>query len=232
MEATGIICEYNPLHLGHEKQIGLIKAAHPNDGIVCLMSGNYVQRGAPAIIDKSLRAKAAVACGADLILELPLTASLSSAEGFAREGVRILGGFCQRLCFGAENADKAALLATAKALCSPAFPEALRCELNKGLSFPAARQAALQAMGQAGDLLSQPNNILAVEYCKAMLQFGVAMQPMPIVRGGSYHDSAVDSENPSATAVRAQMLAGSHWRSYVPESGYFLRCIAPRIIVW
>ena len=92
MGTTGIICEYNPLHLGHKKQIDVIKAAHPCDGIVCLMSGNYVQRGAPAIVDKSLRAEAAVLSGADLVLELPITATLSSAEGFASEGVRILGG--------------------------------------------------------------------------------------------------------------------------------------------
>ena len=114
MEATGIICEYNPLHLGHKKQIDTIRAMYPSDGIVCLMSGNYVQRGHPAIIDKTLRAQAAVLCGADLVLELPLTASLSSAEGFAAEGVRILGSFCRRLCFGVENADKKAILLTAK----------------------------------------------------------------------------------------------------------------------
>ena len=109
MEATGIICEYNPLHLGHKKQMDMIRAAYPDGGIVCLMSGNYVQRGHPAIADKSLRAKAAILAGADLVLELPVTACLSSAEGFAREGVRILGGFCQRLCFGAESADKESL---------------------------------------------------------------------------------------------------------------------------
>ena len=84
MEITGIICEYNPLHLGHKKQLDYIRAKNPNGGIVCLMSGNFVQRGAPAIIDKTLRAKAAVDCGADLVLEFPATAALSSAEGFAR----------------------------------------------------------------------------------------------------------------------------------------------------
>ena len=133
MDTTGIICEYNPLHLGHKKQIDTVKAIHPDSGIVCLMSGNYVQRGSPAIIDKTLRAKAAILCGADLVLELPLTASLSSAEGFAREGVRILGGFCDRLCFGAESADKKALTDTAQALLCSDFPEALRRELDKGL---------------------------------------------------------------------------------------------------
>ena len=218
MDTTGIICEYNPLHLGHKKQIDTVKAIHPDSGIVCLMSGNYVQRGSPAIIDKSLRAKAAILCGADLVLELPLTASLSSAEGFAREGVRILGGFCDRLCFGAESADKKALTDTAQALLCSDFPEALRRELDKGLSFPAARQAALQSMGLQEDTLTHPNDILATEYCKAILQLGLSMEPMPILRGGHYHDMTAEEENPSATAVRNLMLHGKAWLDYVPEA--------------
>ena len=91
MKIVGIICEYNPFHLGHKKQIDLICRQFGDDcGIVCLMSGNFVQRGTPAIFDKSLRAQAAITCGADLVLELPITHSLSSAEGFAAGGVRIL----------------------------------------------------------------------------------------------------------------------------------------------
>lgn len=217
MEATGIICEYNPLHLGHKKQMDMIRAAYPDGGIVCLMSGNYVQRGHPAIVDKSLRAKAAILAGADLVLELPVTACLSSAEGFAREGVRILGGFCQRLCFGAESADKESLFTTARLLLSPEFPDALHKELDKGLSFPAARQAALQAMGANGDILTLPNDILAVEYCKAILELKSPMEPMPILRQGNYHDGVADPENPSATAVRERMLGGKDWLDFVPD---------------
>ena len=123
---VGIICEYNPLHLGHKKQLDLIRSRDPEGGIVCLMSGNFVQRGAPAIVDKMRRARAAVLCGADLVLELPVTAALSSAEGFADGGVEILSGFCDRLCFGAENADSATLMALAEALLSEDFREALR----------------------------------------------------------------------------------------------------------
>ena len=218
MEATGIICEYNPLHLGHKKQLDAVRAAYPDGGIVCLMSGNYVQRGAPAIVDKSLRAQAAILCGADLVLELPLTASLSSAEGFAREGVRILGGFCNRLCFGAESANAETLLATAKTLRSTDFSESLQAELDKGLSFPAARQAALRNMDLDASILTQPNDILAVEYCKAILELGVPMEPMVIRRGGGYHDTAIDCANPSATALREQMVSGGDWLSYVPET--------------
>ena len=218
MEATGIICEYNPLHLGHKKQLDAIRAACPDGGIVCLMSGNYVQRGAPAILDKGLRARAAMECGADLVLELPITASLSSAEGFAREGVRILGGFCSKLCFGAETADRDALLATATALLREDFPDILHRQLDKGLSFPAARQKALETMGLSGDILSRPNDILAIEYCKAILSLALDMEPMVISREGCYHDSIADGQNPSATAVRALMTQGESWDDFVPEA--------------
>lgn len=218
MLITGIICEYNPLHLGHKKQIDTIRGADPDGGIVCLMSGNFVQRGKPAIFSRAVRAKAAVRAGADLVLELPVTAALSSAEGFASEGVRILGSFCDKLCFGAENADKDAFMAAAKALRSDDFSEALRLQLDKGLSFPAARQAALRAMGMDDSLLEQPNNILAVEYCKAILSQGSKMEPYPISREGSYHDTQPDSENPSATAVRGLMERDEGWEAFVPES--------------
>lgn len=217
MRNTGIICEYNPLHLGHKKQLDRIRAADPDGGIVCLMSGNFVQRGKPAVFDKLVRAKAAVLSGADLVLELPVTAALSSAEGFASEGVRILSKLCQRLCFGAETADVKLLMATAQALLSDDFSTALRVQLDKGLSFPAARQAALLEMGESGPLLETPNNILAVEYCKAILAQNSSLEPWPILREGSYHDITADEENPSATAVRALMESGGDWENFIPE---------------
>lgn len=218
MNVTGIICEYNPMHRGHKKQLDIIKRQFGEEsGIVCIMSGNFVQRGAPAILDKGLRAKAAVLSGADVVLELPVTAALSSAEGFAAEGVRLLAPFCDYLCFGAETADGASLLRTAETLLSPAFSPALRTQLDKGLSFPAARQAALEGLGIDGGLLTSPNNILAVEYCKAILSQNAAMKPFPILRKGSYHDTMADPENPSATAVRALMVQSGSWLDFVPE---------------
>ena len=218
MKTVGIICEYNPLHLGHRKQMRLVKALRgPETAIVCLMSGSFVQRGAPAIFDKTLRAKAAIAAGADLVLELPVEYALSSAEGFADGGVAILGDFCDELCFGAEDADGDALMATARALLSEDFPPILREELEKGLSFPAARQAALTRMGLDGELVASPNNILAVEYCKAMAARNTKMRPMPITREGSYHDRLPDDENPSATALRRLLTEGGDWKRYVPE---------------
>ena len=217
MKITGIICEYNPLHLGHKKQLDAVRANAPDGGIVCLMSGNFVQRGMPAVFDKMTRAKAAVQCGADLVLELPVTAALSSAEGFAFGGVEILSRFCDELCFGAENADSTMLMQLAQTLLSPEFSNKLRDVLATGLSFPAARQAALEAMGTDGKLLALPNNILAVEYCKAILAQESAMRPMPILRLGSYHDTAPDRDNPSATALRTLIETGQDWQAFVPE---------------
>ena len=218
MKTVGIICEYNPLHLGHKKQIDEIRHLFgPECTVVCLMSGNFVQRGTPSILDKSLRAKAAICCGADLVLELPVEYALSSAEGFASGGVGILSGFCDGLCFGAETADVQLLLDTARALLSDGFSPLLKAQLETGKSFPAARQAALEQMGLDGSLLESPNNILAVEYCKAILAQNSAMAPIPIHRGGSYHDELPDEENPSATAVRKRMLDSGDFKSLVPD---------------
>lgn len=180
------------------------------------MSGNFVQRGAPAIFDKSLRAQAAILCGADLVLELPVTACLSSAEGFASQGVRLISALCDTLCFGAEHADGEALLRTARALQSDAFSEALRAPLARGLSFPAARQAALAAMGQDASLLRAPNDILAVEYCKAILTQSAPPDIFPVARTGDYHACEADAEAPSAASVRARIEQGLPWTSFVP----------------
>lgn len=215
---VGIICEYNPLHLGHKKQIDRIRETFGEETtIICAMSGNFVQRGAPAIIDKTSRAKAAIVSGADLVLELPVTTALSSAEGFAASGVKLLSPLCDFLCFGAENADAGRLMETARALLREDFPPLLRAQLDIGMSFPAARQAALETMGTDASLLSLPNNILAVEYCKAILSQQSSMKPFPIHREGSYHAEAADSENPSATAVRNLMLIAHNWKACVPK---------------
>ena len=218
MKTVGIVAEYNPFHAGHRKQFDRIRAEFGREtAIVCAMSGNYVQRGAPAVMDKTLRAKAAVACGADLVVELPTTVSLSSAEGFAAGGVSILSKLCDTLCFGAETGEAELLMETARALLSEDFSPLLRRELDGGKSFPAARADALAQMGLSGEILRRPNDILAVEYCKAILAQQSPMTPFPIRREGGYHDQTPDRENPSATAVRRLMLTGEPWDSFVPE---------------
>ncbi len=219
MKIVGIICEYNPFHLGHGRQLSWVRQRlEPEDAIVCLMSGNFAQRGAPAIFDKSLRARAALASGADLVLELPVGACLSSAEGFAAGGVEILAGAgATALCFGAESPAED-LRETARLLLRRDFSEYLRWNLKDGLSFPAARAQALARMGGKPECLRRPNDILAVEYCKAILSRGLSMEPWILRRPGDYHAEALDPENPSATALRRAILAGEPWEGYVPET--------------
>ena len=218
MKTVGIVAEYNPFHAGHRKQFDCVKAQLGEEtAIVCAMSGNFVQRGAPAVLDKTLRAKAAVACGADLVVELPTTVSLSSAEGFAAGGIGILSKLCDTLCFGAETGETAPLMEAARVLLSEDFSPLLRRELDSGKSFPAARADALSRMGLSGEILRRPNDILAVEYCKAILALHSPMIPFPIRRDGDYHDQAPHRENPSATAVRRLMLEGGAWDSFAPE---------------
>ncbi len=156
MKNVGVICEYNPFHNGHAKQLAAMRSAGT---AVCLMSGNFVQRGEPAVIDKWTRARAAVACGADLVLELPITYALRSAEGFADGGVEIFSrlGCVDALCFGSEDGDIIKIMSTAKCLLQPGFSNILREELSRGLSFPAARQNAL-ARYRANLLKGFPNS--------------------------------------------------------------------------
>lgn len=218
MKTVGIICEYNPFHNGHRRQIQLIREKYgENSTVVCLMSGNFVQRGAPAIVDKSVRALAAVLSGADLVLELPVSVSLSSAEGFAAGGVKLLSEFCDVLCFGTETMTEQDLFQTASKLLSPDFSILLKEEIAAGCSFPAARQAALRRMG-ADAALSCPNDILGVEYTKAILSQQSPMTIFPIFRQGDYHERELCCQAPSATAVREALLSGGNWEAAVPSS--------------
>lgn len=215
MKTVGIICEYNPFHLGHLRQFRLVREKLGEDAaIVCVMSGNFLQRGVPAMWDKYARANAAVACGADLVLELPVTKVLQSAEGFARGGVEILSrlGCVDNLCFGAECGDAEKLMLLAEKLDTATCRQVLLQQLDKGLSYAAARQIAAE---DSEDLLSRPNNILGLEYCRAIRQLGSRLIPVAVTRNGDYHAACPDREEPSATAVRAQFPDGI-WKELVP----------------
>ena len=156
MRTVGVVCEYNPFHLGHARQLALLRQQDPEAAVVCLMSGLYVQRGQPAVFSRQVRARAALLAGADLVLELPVTVSLRSAEGFAAGGVEILDRLgVEGISFGAETADRETLLETARQLLSPQFGEALRPHLDEGLSFPAARSRALKDLGGDPAVLGQ-----------------------------------------------------------------------------
>ena len=220
MTVAAVVCEYNPFHNGHNKQFQQIRRAFGEDtAIVCIMSGNFVQRGEPAIFPKMVRARAAVECGASLVLELPVTCALSSAEGFARGAVEILNrlGVVDCLCFGSETGDTETLLETARLLRSPAFSDRLKLELRERDSFAAARCRALAALGADTSCLERPNDILAVEYCKALLQTGSALRPVSFRRQGDYHAGVPARENPSATSLR-RLEDVSQWRDFVPPA--------------
>ena len=223
LNITGIICEYNPFHKGHKKQFDIIRNRLGQDTvIICLMSGNYVQRGEPAVFDKMTRAKSAVLSGADLVLELPVTASLSSAEGFASVGVSILSPICDYLCFGTESNDLESYLEVARTLLSSEYVYLLKESLATGISFPAARQSALQQLGCNINILTAPNDILAIEYCKAILKQNSIMKPMPIQREGNYHDSEADKDNPSATSIRRLIESGTDYSEFTTTEAFDL----------
>lgn len=218
MNVLGIIAEYNPFHKGHAYQIETLKKETNADYVIIAMSGNFVQRGAPALMEKYSRARMALSCGADLVLELPALYACASAEYFAGGGVALLEGtgVITHLGFGTETEDLDFLQAIADILCREpkAFQEALRQELKQGLSFPAARARALKtyfskqhpAYGKPEEILASPNNILAVEYLKALSLCPSEITPCPLLRRGqSYHDTAPGQTFSSASAIRARI---------------------------
>ena len=204
---TGIIAEYNPFHNGHAYQLEQARLFTGCDFLVVVMSGDYVQRGAPAVFDKYTRARMALACGADLVLELPVACSCASAEFFASGAVSLLDGLgcVDFLCFGSESGDLQSLMEPARILAkeSPVFQEALRRGLSLGLSFPAARKEAFRACASNPDILDLPNNILGIEYLKALLQRESSIKPVTIKREGQgYHGTLLDSGFASASGIR------------------------------
>ena len=218
MRAAGIIAEYNPLHSGHLRLLEAGRALLGTDtAFVCVMSGNFVQRGDFALLRKHARAQAAVESGADLVLELPLPWAVSSAEDFADGGVRVLAstGLVDHLLFGSECGDAAALERTAAALLTPAFRDQLRRELPGAVSYAAARERALGALlPEEAALLKSPNNILGIEYCKALLRQGADIRPVTVRREGSPHDGPLTpGGHPSASALRTLLRAGERERA-------------------
>lgn len=204
MKAIGIIAEYNPFHNGHAYQIAELKRKTNADFVVIAMSGNFVQRGAPAIVDKYCRAKMALLCGADLVIELPNVWAISSAEDFAMAGVTLFDkmGCIDGICFGAES-DRLPMFKTIADVSAEepdTYKAALSSYLKEGMAFPAARAAALTDYFKSTgknffpSILSTPNNILAVEYLKALKRRNSAMIPILIPRAGSgYHDTTINT---------------------------------------
>ncbi|MEG1879033.1 MAG: nucleotidyltransferase family protein [Pseudoflavonifractor sp.] len=210
MQIAGIIAEYNPFHLGHAYQIQQTRNALGQDaGIICAMSGNFVQRGEAAIMNKWARAECALRCGADLVLDLPTSWASASAERFARGGVALLAatGLVDRLSFGCEG-ELSDLQAAADCLLTPEYEAALQNDKARNLPFAAARQAAAAGLiGSGADCLSLPNNNLAVEYLKALRRLGSEISPLAIPRKGAPHDGETPADGfASASAIRRRLL--------------------------
>ena len=222
MKVTGIIAEYNPFHKGHAYHIQKAKELTQADYLVVVMSGDFTQRGTPALLDKYSRARMALTCGADLVLELPVRFACASAEFFAGGAVSLLHqlGVVDALCFGSECGDIEKLQKAAAALskeeASEIYGNTLREGLRGGLSFPAARAKAMgYGEDEAGSLLALPNNILGIEYCRALLGLQSAIRPVTLLRkGAGYHDAQIHGEKDcssgfsSAFAIRHALQKG------------------------
>lgn len=225
MKTSAIICEYNPFHNGHKFQIDTARSITNCDAVIALMSGNFVQRGDFALFPKEIRAKAALSGGADLILENPTFCVLRSAEGYASAAVCTLTslGCVDSLVFGAECDDIKLLTSIANILVSEdkSFCDILSCELSKGASYPAARGIAVGKIlgSDAEEILKQPNNILAVEYIKAIIKQNSSLSPVVIQRKGAGHNSSEVSENiASASFIRDEFTQNkSSSLSFVPD---------------
>ena len=217
MKACGIVAEYNPLHTGHVYQMNKARQISQADCIIVVMSGNFVQRGEPAVIDKYARTRAALKAGADIVIELPVYYALSSAENFARGAVLTLNEMkAASICFGAEtdNADRLAKISHAIISESPEYKAILNKALAEGLSYPAARQTALlEYLPECKDIISGSNNILAIEYIKAILGNNLNMTYYPVLReGAGYNDDTDNAEFASAFGIRKMLMSDEHDR--------------------
>lgn len=225
MDITAIICEYNPFHNGHFHQIHTLKAKE-NSAVVALMSGNFVQRGEPAYFSKFLRAKAALASGADLVLEMPLYTTLQSAEGFALGCVSLLNelGVINALCFGVSNPDSEAIQTVAGFLNSHETITAIKELKKQGLSHPIAITTLVKKhLGESYlPFVQEANNILAVEYCKALLSLSSAITPLPLARKEVAHNGTQKGAFASATHLRELLQRPSqkeeNWQPLVPQN--------------
>lgn len=214
MVICGIVSEYNPFHKGHEKHIALTREKTGADMVICAMSGNFVQRGEPAVFDKWTRAACALIGGADAVIELPLLCAVQSAEGFAAGGVGVLAAAgAGVISFGCETDDIALLERIAQMLSSETedYKEELKRHLSLGLSFPKARMKAA-FRGESEDLFL-PNAILGIEYIKAILKNKLDIKPFAVKRiGQDYHSSDIAAPYASATAIRGA-IDGSDFKS-------------------
>ncbi|MCR5089088.1 MAG: nucleotidyltransferase family protein [Oscillospiraceae bacterium] len=223
MKTIGIIAEYNPFHAGHDYHIRKSREAVGEDAaVIAVMSGDYVQRGEPALFSKFARAEAACWSGADLVVELPLSATLASAEGFAEGAAALLTAMgADYLSFGSETGDLQKLQALADLTRGPEFIDSVRAELKSHpeQSFAAARQRTAENMaGRPLPELRQPNNILGIAYLNAIRN--TAIRPVAIRRIGARHDQTGPDSVPSAKELRLRFGSGESLEPFLPSSAF------------
>lgn len=232
MNICGIVAEYNPFHNGHLYQLQKAKELSGADYTIVIMGGNFMQRGTPAIMDKYTRAKVALSCGADLVIELPSYYSTGSAEYFALGAVSLMEklGAVTHICFGSECGDINLLQKIARILLeeSPEFQDCLQAHLRSGETYPSARSAALikiaPELSANISILNSPNNILGIEYIKNLMKLSSPIVPLTTRRYGSgYHDMRLGINQSSATALRQALWSGvkiSELSSQLPEQSF------------
>ena len=231
MNITGIITEYNPFHNGHKFHLEEAKKQTNCDGVICIMSGNFVQRGGPAIVDKWQRTEMALNNGVDLIIELPTFYAVSSAEFFAKGAVSILNslGVVDNIFFGSECGDSKKLLEIAKVLVSEDsdFQNLLKRNLSLGLTFAKSREKSLIEYLNDEDInniVTSSNNILGIEYIKAILKLGSSINPVTLRREGSnYNDKEISTSFSTATSIREVLKSSSpieNIKNLIPLESY------------
>ena len=222
MSIVGIIAEYNPFHNGHQYHLKAAKELSGAEHAIVVMSGDFVQRGEPAMFDKHIRAKWALENGADMVLLLPVAFSLASAQAFASGGVGILHGtgIVDHIAFGSESGSTSALQEAAKMANdeSDELKQLIRTNLDCGLSYPDARARAWQQHMGESTLLASPNDVLGIEYIRALNALSSAIQPVAVPRTGPSHDSKELADGfASASAIRSGLLSGKYSAGLVPD---------------
>ena len=222
MSIVGIIAEYDPFHNGHLHHLTESRRIAEADFAIVALSGPFRQRGEPALLSPADRAACALRAGADAVFELPFSCAVREAETYALGAVSLLSALgCTHLAFGAESANLSLLTRAAETVDLPALTVTLHQHLGKGRGFPAALSAAVEALDpEAGLLLRQPNNILAVSYLRALRKLRSPLIPVVIPRAGDYHGGSIDASAPSASALRGALLRGDYSSAYaaMPET--------------
>ena len=229
MNITGIITEYNIFHNGHKYQIDEIKKH--SDAVIAVMSGSFVQRGDVAITDKWSRAKAALSGGVDLVIELPVCYALNAAPNFATGGINILNalGVVNNICFGSESGSIDELMSAAELLENEnsEISEKIKKYVMDGMSYPNALTKAYSALIPS-DILSEPNNILATEYIRALIRSDSKIKPMTVKRHkASYHDRNLYQNIASATKLREMKRNNENINDFIPYKLEDINCDIP-----